>query len=141
MDGRRNGLGNVDQCAGGRDIVVFGASPFLATIAKSHCSLTDESSCRLSRGDGHGAWPDKSGGALLAILASGINTRKEAIRYTVAHYYLVFSTIQMIVLGTVMERHTALLANLPMAGISASVYLLAGTEYSRGQATSHTIWR
>lgn len=33
------------------------------------------------------------GGAMLAILASSTNTDKEAIRYTVAHYYLAFSAL------------------------------------------------
>ncbi len=68
------------------------------------------------------------GGALLSILASGINTDKVAIRYTVAHYYLAFSAIQMTVLAAVMGQHSALIASLPMAVVSALVYLLIGNR-------------
>ncbi len=68
------------------------------------------------------------GGAMLAILASGTATEKEAIRYTVAHYYLAFSLIQMLLLATVMGHHDILVANLPAAVISAAVYLLVGNR-------------
>lgn len=68
------------------------------------------------------------GGAFLAILASGTNSQKEAIRYTVAHYYLAFSVIQMLLLGTVMGHHGMLIANLPVAALSAAVYLLVGNH-------------
>ena len=68
------------------------------------------------------------GGALLAILASGISTEKEVIRYTIAHYYLAFSTIQMLLLATIMGHYYALLANLPVAAISSLVYLLVGNR-------------
>ncbi len=68
------------------------------------------------------------GGALLAILASGLNTEKEAIRYTVAHYYLAFSVVQMLLLATIMEHHSILTGNLPAVGVSAAVYLLIGNR-------------
>lgn len=68
------------------------------------------------------------GGAFLAILASGTNTEKEAIRYTVAHYYLAFSIIQMLLLATVMGHHDILIANLPAVATSATVYLLIGNR-------------
>lgn len=68
------------------------------------------------------------GGAMLAILASGTSTEKEAVRYTIAHYYLAFSAIQMLLLATVMEHHNILIANLPAAVISAAVYLLVGNR-------------
>jgi uncharacterized protein len=68
------------------------------------------------------------GGALLAILASGINTEKEAIRYTVAHYYLAFSAIQMLLLATILGHHSILLTNLPSAVIAALIYLLVGNR-------------
>lgn len=68
------------------------------------------------------------GGAFLAILASGTNTEKEAIRYTVAHYYLAFSVIQMLLLATVMGHYDILIANLPTATISALVYLVVGNR-------------
>ena len=68
------------------------------------------------------------GGALLAILASGTSTEKVIIRYTIAHYYLAFSTIQMLFLATVMGLHDRILANIPMAAISACVYLAVGNR-------------
>ena len=68
------------------------------------------------------------GGALLAILAGGLNTEKEAIRYTIAHYYLAFSAVQMFLLATFMGHHDTLIASLPAAGISAAVYLLVGNR-------------
>jgi uncharacterized protein len=68
------------------------------------------------------------GGALLAILASGVNTEKEAIRYTVAHYYLAFSIVQMLLLATIMGHHSILIGNLAAAVISSLVYLLVGNR-------------
>jgi len=68
------------------------------------------------------------GGAMLAILASGTNTEKQAIRYTVAHYYLAFSTIQMLLLATIIGHHDILFTNLPAAIISAAIYLLVGNR-------------
>lgn len=68
------------------------------------------------------------GGALLAILASGTHSRKEPIRYTVAHYYLAFSSIQMLVLAIAMGHGDILIANLPAAATSAAVYLLIGNR-------------
>jgi uncharacterized protein len=68
------------------------------------------------------------GGALLTILASGINTEKEAIRYTVAHYYLAFSATQVLLLATIMGHYSILLTNLPSAVIAALIYLLVGNR-------------
>lgn len=68
------------------------------------------------------------GGALLAILASGMDTEKEAIRYTVAHYYLAFSFIQMLLLATIMGHHGILIANWPAAIISSLVYVVIGNR-------------
>ncbi len=78
------------------------------------------------------------GGAFLAILASGTNSRKEAIRYTIAHYYLAFSAVQMLVLATVMGQQTVLVANLPVAALSAAVYLLVGNKiFARASEPSY----
>ncbi len=66
------------------------------------------------------------GGAMLAIFASGTNDGKEAIRYTVAYYYLAFSAIQMLLLAAVMGQHDMLIANIPAMAVSAMVYLLIG---------------
>jgi len=68
------------------------------------------------------------GGALLAILASGRNNEKEAIRYTIAHYYLAFSSIQMLVLATTMGHYGILINNLSTAVVAAVVYLLVGNR-------------
>lgn len=66
------------------------------------------------------------GGAMLAIFASGTNDVKEAIRYTVAYYYLAFSTIQMLLLAAVMGHHDMLVGNIPAMAVSAMVYLFIG---------------
>lgn len=80
------------------------------------------------------------GGAMLAILASGTNTDKEAIRYTVAHYYLAFSFIQMLFLAIIMGQHNALIYNFSGAVISAAVYLLIGNRvFSRTTNPSYNI--
>jgi len=68
------------------------------------------------------------GGAMLAILASGTQTEKKAIRYTIAHYYLAFSAIQLLVLTTIMGHRDFFIANLPMAAMSATVYLFVGNR-------------
>jgi uncharacterized membrane protein YfcA len=67
------------------------------------------------------------GGALLAILASGRNSEKEAIRFTIAYYYLAFSSIQMLLLA-IMGHHYIFVNNLPTAAISAIVYLFVGNK-------------
>jgi len=66
------------------------------------------------------------GGALLAILASGTSRDKRVIRHTISHYYLAFSTIQMLFLAAVMGHRDILIANLPAVAVSAMVYLLIG---------------
>ncbi|MBT3173159.1 MAG: hypothetical protein HN333_17205, partial [Rhodospirillaceae bacterium] len=50
------------------------------------------------------------------------------IRYTVAHYYLAFGAIQIILIAALLGEAEALLDNLPMAGIAAAVYLLIGNR-------------
>ena len=66
------------------------------------------------------------GGAMLAILASGTNTDKEVIRYTIAHYYLAFSFSQMLLLATILGHPNIFFTTLPGAAISGVVYLLIG---------------
>jgi len=66
------------------------------------------------------------GGGALAVLASARSHDKAVIRYTVAHYYLAFSVIQMAILAAFMGQGGALLANLPMLGVSVAVYLVVG---------------
>ncbi len=68
------------------------------------------------------------GGALLAILATNQHHEKGVIRYTIAHYYLAFGAIQIILIATLLGEAEALLHNLPMAGIAAAVYLLIGNR-------------
>jgi uncharacterized membrane protein YfcA len=68
------------------------------------------------------------GGALLAILASGRNNQKEAIRYTIAHYYLAFSSIQMLLLATTMGNYNELISNFSTAIVAAIVYFFVGNR-------------
>jgi uncharacterized protein len=68
------------------------------------------------------------GGAMLAILATGTNSEKEAIRYTVAHYYLAFSVVQMFLLAVVFGHREIIFSNLFSAVISATVFLLVGNR-------------
>jgi len=80
------------------------------------------------------------GGAFLAILASGTNTDKGAIRYTVAHYYLAFSIVQMFILAVVMGHHNIIIANWPAVIASATVYLLIGNRiFSRFSNSSYNV--
>jgi hypothetical protein len=80
------------------------------------------------------------GGALLAILASGRNSEKEAIRYTIAHYYLAFSSIQMLLLAAIMGHHGILIGNLTTAGVAAMVYLLVGNKiFTRSSNQSYNV--
>lgn len=71
------------------------------------------------------------GGGLLAILASGTQTEKEAVRYTVAHYYLAFSLIQMLVLAILLGQHRTLLANSLTMFVSGAVFVLIGNRIFR----------
>jgi hypothetical protein len=80
------------------------------------------------------------GGALLAILASGRNSEKEAIRSTVAYYYLAFSSIQMLLLA-IMGHHDIFINNFPTAAISVIVYFFVGTDFSPAVATSSIMLR
>lgn len=68
------------------------------------------------------------GGALLALLASDRNKEKDAIRYTIAHYYLAFSSIQMLLLATTMGRYNILIGNLSTCLVAAIVYLFVGNR-------------
>jgi uncharacterized membrane protein YfcA len=69
------------------------------------------------------------GGSFLAILASGISMDKTEIRYTVAHYYLAFSTVQLIFMILTMDYSDILFSNLPMAGLSAFVFFVIGNRF------------
>ncbi|MBT6442791.1 MAG: TSUP family transporter [Alphaproteobacteria bacterium] len=68
------------------------------------------------------------GGALLAILATGLHSEKGAVRYTVAHYYLAFGAVQIVLLAVLLDQGAELLNNLPMAGVAGAVYLLVGNR-------------
>lgn len=68
------------------------------------------------------------GGALLAILATETQQEKEAIRLTIAHYYLAFSVIQLTLLATVLGQWESLIGNLPLAAVSAVLYLGIGNR-------------
>ena len=68
------------------------------------------------------------GGALLAIFATVQHSEKGAIRYTVAHYYLAFGAVQILMIATLLGQTERLLQSLPLAGIAAAVYLLFGNR-------------
>lgn len=68
------------------------------------------------------------GGALLAILVTGQHGEKGAIRYMVAHYYLAFGAVQILMIATLLGETERLLQGLPMAGVAAAVYLLIGNR-------------
>ena len=68
------------------------------------------------------------GGGLLAILASGIQAEKAAIRYTVAHYYLAFSIVQILVLAIILGHFNILFANSVTMVVSTCVYILIGNK-------------
>jgi len=68
------------------------------------------------------------GGALLAILATTQHSEKDAIRYAVAHYYLAFGAIQILLIATLLGEAERLLNNFPMAIIAAVIYLLIGNR-------------
>jgi len=68
------------------------------------------------------------GGALLAILATGLHSEQGAVRYTVAHYYLAFGAVQIVLLAVLLDQGAELLNNLPMAGVAGAVYLLVGNR-------------
>lgn len=66
------------------------------------------------------------GGALLAILASGTTSKKESIRYIIAHYYLAFTGIQLLLITVVMKNYEILISNFFTPLVCAAVYLLVG---------------
>ena len=68
------------------------------------------------------------GGALLAILASGLHSEKNSVRYTIAQYYLAFGVIQLVLLVVLFDRGEALLDSLPMALVAIVVYLIIGNR-------------
>ena len=68
------------------------------------------------------------GGALLAILATGLHSEKGAVRYTAAHYYLAFGAVHIVLLAVLLDQGAELLNNLPMAGVAGAVYLLVGNR-------------
>ncbi|MGB0684069.1 MAG: TSUP family transporter [Magnetovibrionaceae bacterium] len=67
------------------------------------------------------------GGALLAVLAGGLHDEKHYIRYTIAHYYLFFALMQMIVLVFI-DAHALSPLSLMNAATSGIVYLLIGNR-------------
>ena len=68
------------------------------------------------------------GGALLTILASNVHKDKEDVRRTVAHYYLAFVIIQILLLVILFEQGEELLNNLPIALAAGAIFLLVGNR-------------
>ena len=56
------------------------------------------------------------------------NSDKDVIRYTIAHYYLAFNSVQMLLLVRLLGQHGILLANLPSIAVAATVYSLVGNR-------------
>jgi uncharacterized protein len=80
------------------------------------------------------------GGALLAVLASTTSSDKVMVRGTVAHYYLSFSTIQMLFLSIVMGHFDLFITNALTALVSAAVYLLIGNRiFSRTSSPAYNM--
>jgi len=65
---------------------------------------------------------------MLAILAGASSTDKISIRYTVAHYYIVFSIAQMLFLSVFAGATNQLVANLHGAALSGLIYLAIGSR-------------
>lgn len=68
------------------------------------------------------------GGAFLTIFASTTSADKKAIRYTIAHYYLLFSVVQILILTAIIKFSGMFSINLFTAVVSASIYLLIGNK-------------
>jgi uncharacterized membrane protein YfcA len=68
------------------------------------------------------------GGAILTILAGATRTEKRAVRNLIAHYYLMFSIVQILVLIVISGLGREILFNAFTAGISATTYLLVGNR-------------
>ncbi|OUT47705.1 MAG: hypothetical protein CBB68_14825 [Rhodospirillaceae bacterium TMED8] len=66
------------------------------------------------------------GGGLLVIFAGSANSDKQHIRYVIAHYYLAFSIIQIIVLGAAMDQYPNIMDNISLPIMSMLVYFWAG---------------
>lgn len=66
------------------------------------------------------------GGALLAILASGNSNKKESIRYIIAHYYLAFTGIQLLLITVLTKNYEIIISNFFTPIVAAAVYFLIG---------------
>ena len=66
------------------------------------------------------------GGALLAILASGNSNKKESIRYIIAHYYLAFTGIQLLLIIVLTKNYEIIISNFFTPIVAAAVYFLIG---------------
>ena len=66
------------------------------------------------------------GGAFLAILVARYSKDKIKMQYTTAHYYLIFSAIQISFLLFAIGRHNDLVGALPFAAMAALVHLILG---------------
>ena len=136
MVGGGQSAGVLDQCPDRWDIAILSIDSFLVPIPETACRHVGKTSPNLSSFHGVAPRLDELGRRMLAILASGTNTEKETICYTVAHYYLVFSIVQMLLLATVMGHHDILFSNLSMGEISATNYLLVGNRIFAGTSNA-----
>lgn len=68
------------------------------------------------------------GGALLVIFANSTKSNKDEIRYTIAYYYLLFSSVQLLLLAAIMGHLQDVIAHASTAAISGSIYLIFGNR-------------
>jgi uncharacterized protein len=65
------------------------------------------------------------GGALLAMFAANLHDQKEDVRYTVAHYYLLFGLLQCLLLIWI-DSGELLIIGAMNAPFAALIYMIIG---------------
>ena len=102
---------------------IFRLSPIFANKL-SVLFNTNPSSFHLFMGLIHGL--TNLGGALLVIFANSTKSNKDEIRYTIAYYYLLFTSVQLVLLAAIMGHLQHVIDHSPTAAISGSIYLILG---------------
>ena len=68
------------------------------------------------------------GGAFLAILAANNNSNKHTIRYIIAHYYFVFTFIQLILILFIINNNLIIIQNSYNMVIAGAIYMALGNR-------------
>lgn len=105
--------------------VDFRTGSVLGSVTEAVIRHAGKTPSRISSRHGGAPRTDKSGRRISGYTCG---RDKDAIRYTIAHYYLTFSTIQMLLLVTLLREHDILLANLPSVAVAAVIYQLVGNR-------------